>query len=272
MPTGDRETGQGQIVRINGTDIFYKTYGQGEPLLLIHGGTVSGNSWQPYIAAFAEHFRLIVPDTPGHGRSGTPDAELSYPGLADDMAALIDALALRETAGRRLQRRRTDRARDRHAPSRAAPRPGGRRRLLPLQPVLPAWLGSVFGEAAAGGRRSRELRAQPPRLGGVATPRSTAPTHGRRFSPASGRCGRRRSTTAATSWPGSPRRRWSSSATATRSSRSRKRRSSTAGCPRGNWPSSPDADHGAFFDAKVHVFQPLMLDFLRRQAAGSAAG
>jgi pimeloyl-ACP methyl ester carboxylesterase len=94
MPSDDTATAPGHTVRVNGTDIFYRTYGRGEPLLLMHGGTVTGDSWQPYIAAFAQHFRLIVPDTPGHGRSGTPSGELTYPGLADDMAAFIAALEL----------------------------------------------------------------------------------------------------------------------------------------------------------------------------------
>ena len=54
------------------------------PSLLLHGGTLTGDSWEPYLAAFAEHFRLIVPDTPGHGRSGTPDADPDVSGPADD--------------------------------------------------------------------------------------------------------------------------------------------------------------------------------------------
>jgi pimeloyl-ACP methyl ester carboxylesterase len=93
MPS-DTGSAQGRTVRVNGTDFFYTTHGRGEPLLLIHGGTVTGESWEPYLAGLARHFRLIVPDTPGHGRSGAPAAALSYPGLADDFAAFIDALGL----------------------------------------------------------------------------------------------------------------------------------------------------------------------------------
>ena len=64
MVPDDPATAPGQTVSVNGTDIFFKTYGRGEPLLLIHGGTLTGDSWKPYSAALAEHFRLIVPDTP----------------------------------------------------------------------------------------------------------------------------------------------------------------------------------------------------------------
>ena len=78
----------------NGTGIFYKEHGRGRPLVLIHAGSVSGESWEPYVAAFADSYRVIVPDTPGHGRSGVPASTLSYPGLADHMAAFIAALGL----------------------------------------------------------------------------------------------------------------------------------------------------------------------------------
>ena len=94
MPSETTEASQGRIVEANGAGIFYKEHGRGRPLVLIHAGSVSGESWAHYLAAFADRYRVIVPDTPGHGRSGVPAATLSYPGLADDMAAFIAALGL----------------------------------------------------------------------------------------------------------------------------------------------------------------------------------
>ena len=84
----------GQTVQVNGADIFYREHGRGRPLLLLHGGTITGDSWGPYIAALAEHFQLIVPDTRGHGWSSTPDGTLTYPMLADDVVALFRVLGL----------------------------------------------------------------------------------------------------------------------------------------------------------------------------------
>ena len=223
MPSDDTETSGGQIVRINGVDIFYKAYGQGQPLLLIHGGTLSGDSWQPYLAGFAEHFRVIVPDTPGHGRSGTPAGVLSYPGLADDMAAFSDALELRKPliAGYSDGGQIALEIGMRHP---ALPRATDRgRRLLPLQPVLSRLAAGRLRRRSGGGRHG-PLPAQPPRVGGMAA----ADLRPRRMAvdsrPRPGRCGRSRSTTPPAISPGSWRRRWSFSATATRSSRSRKRR------------------------------------------------
>jgi pimeloyl-ACP methyl ester carboxylesterase len=61
---------------------------------LIHGGVVNSESWQPYLAAFAEHYRVITPDSRGHGRTVNPSGTMSYRLLADDMAAFVQALDL----------------------------------------------------------------------------------------------------------------------------------------------------------------------------------
>lgn len=92
----------GAFVRANGIDIHYLERGAGEPLVLLHGGLVStGPVWDGAPIAYndhldhlAEHFRVVAPDTRGGGgtvhHEGTPSAAL----LADDVAALIEALGL----------------------------------------------------------------------------------------------------------------------------------------------------------------------------------
>jgi pimeloyl-ACP methyl ester carboxylesterase len=62
-------------VHANGIDIWYVEAGQGVPLLLLHGGTISngpiwvGNDWGwgAHLGTFVQHFRVIAPDTRGHG-------------------------------------------------------------------------------------------------------------------------------------------------------------------------------------------------------------
>jgi pimeloyl-ACP methyl ester carboxylesterase len=88
------ENPRGQYIQANGLDIYYEEQGQGSPLLLIHGGALSGESWQPYLAAFAARYRVITPDSRGHGRTANPSGAMSYRLMADDMAALIGALGL----------------------------------------------------------------------------------------------------------------------------------------------------------------------------------
>ena len=62
--------------------------------MLVHGGLGSGVEWSPVILLLADQFRVITPDSRGHGRSTNPSGQLSYPTLADDLAALISALEL----------------------------------------------------------------------------------------------------------------------------------------------------------------------------------
>jgi pimeloyl-ACP methyl ester carboxylesterase len=93
-PPEHTEIRPGRYIQANGVDIYYEEHGQGKPLLLIHGGTLTAQSWQPYLAAFAEHYRVITPDSRGHGRTANPKGTMSYRLLADDMAALVQALAL----------------------------------------------------------------------------------------------------------------------------------------------------------------------------------
>ena len=90
----DTNTLPGHYVQANGLDIYYEEHGQGKPLLLIHGGILTGDSWQPYLAGMAEHYRVITPDTRGHGRTANPTGSMSFELLVEDMAALVQALDL----------------------------------------------------------------------------------------------------------------------------------------------------------------------------------
>jgi pimeloyl-ACP methyl ester carboxylesterase len=83
------------VVAGDGATLHYEERGVGAPLILIHGGLASGSQWEPVVAELADGFRVITPDSRGHGRSTNPAGELSYAGIADDTAALISALGLR---------------------------------------------------------------------------------------------------------------------------------------------------------------------------------
>jgi len=86
----DEAQGGGRVVHANDLDIYYEEYGEGPPLLILHGGTGT-ISHDP---AFGAHFRVIAPNMRGHGRTANPTGMFSYALLADDVAALIDALGL----------------------------------------------------------------------------------------------------------------------------------------------------------------------------------
>jgi pimeloyl-ACP methyl ester carboxylesterase len=87
-------TPAGTYIEANGLRVYYEVYGEGEPLLLIHGGTATCQSWASHVPAFSEHFRVFAPDSRGHGRTDNPTGEFGYRLMADDVAALIEALGL----------------------------------------------------------------------------------------------------------------------------------------------------------------------------------
>lgn len=79
----------------NGAVLHYEEHGDGVPIVLIHGGLASSAQWEPVVSELASGFRVITPDSRGHGRSTNSATALSYPRLADDIAALISELELR---------------------------------------------------------------------------------------------------------------------------------------------------------------------------------
>ena len=84
----------GMYIEANGLEVYYEHSGEGEPLVLVHGGTATSQSWATHLPAFTEHFEVFTPDSRGHGRTDNPTGELGYRMMADDLASLIDALGL----------------------------------------------------------------------------------------------------------------------------------------------------------------------------------
>jgi pimeloyl-ACP methyl ester carboxylesterase len=84
----------GKYVDINDIRIYYETYGEGEPLLLLHGNGGSIENFFLQIPEFSKHFKVIAPDSRAQGRTTDSEKEISYALMASDMAALIDKLNL----------------------------------------------------------------------------------------------------------------------------------------------------------------------------------
>src|SRR5262249_25743046 len=87
-----RGGGEVGYVDANGVYTYYDEHGSGEPLVLLHGGLVDGDSFAQQTPAFAERFRVIVPDRRGHGRTADVEGPISYDVMADDTIAFMDAL------------------------------------------------------------------------------------------------------------------------------------------------------------------------------------
>lgn len=81
-------------LRSNGVNLYYEEHGNGEPLLLIMGFTVSSIGWHWNVPSFAQDFRTIVFDNRGVGQSDKPDIPYSMSMFADDAAGLLDGLGI----------------------------------------------------------------------------------------------------------------------------------------------------------------------------------
>lgn len=80
------------LVPVDDVEIHYEEQGSGEPVLLLTGLGGAGAAWEPQVPLFARHFRTIVPDHRGTGRStGTADGQ-TIARHAQDMAGLLEAL------------------------------------------------------------------------------------------------------------------------------------------------------------------------------------
>jgi pimeloyl-ACP methyl ester carboxylesterase len=79
---------------INGLSMYYEEHGEGDPLVLLHGGIAGGEIFAGIASRLAEGRRVIVPDLQGHGRTADIDRPLRPETLADDVAALIAHLGL----------------------------------------------------------------------------------------------------------------------------------------------------------------------------------
>ena len=76
----------------NGISIHYAVYGQGSPVILLHGGLANTDYWGNQIKALAPDHTVIVMDSRGHGRSTRDSRPYGYDLMADDVVALMDVL------------------------------------------------------------------------------------------------------------------------------------------------------------------------------------
>jgi pimeloyl-ACP methyl ester carboxylesterase len=79
---------------VNGQPIYYESHGHGYPLVLIRGLGSNADHWYAQVPEFSKHFRTIVFDNRGIGRSGDPGGDFSIQDMAGDTVGLMAALAI----------------------------------------------------------------------------------------------------------------------------------------------------------------------------------
>jgi 3-oxoadipate enol-lactonase len=80
------------VCKLDGSSLYYRSHGNGEPVLLIHGLGGSGVDWALQIPALERRFRVIVPDLPGCGSSSPPEGAYSIEGFARRLWSFLDQL------------------------------------------------------------------------------------------------------------------------------------------------------------------------------------
>jgi non-heme chloroperoxidase len=86
----------GTITTSDGTEIFYKDWGSGQPIVFSHGWPLSADDWDTQMLFFLQHgYRVIAHDRRGHGRSTQTSDGHDMDHYADDLAALTAQLDLR---------------------------------------------------------------------------------------------------------------------------------------------------------------------------------
>jgi pimeloyl-ACP methyl ester carboxylesterase len=86
----------GQRAKVNGISVYYETYGQGRPVLLLHGAGAALEVMHYFISDLARDHRVIAIDSRGQGRTTDAPGPITYSKMGADMIGLLDALHLKQ--------------------------------------------------------------------------------------------------------------------------------------------------------------------------------
>lgn len=94
-----RAIGSSTIVTRDGTEIYYKDWGQGPTVVFCHGWPLNADAWDGQMLFLAQNgYRVVAHDRRGHGRSSQAASGNDMNGYAEDLAALLEALELTDVA------------------------------------------------------------------------------------------------------------------------------------------------------------------------------
>lgn len=91
IPYGNNRAA-GKFYSIRGFNMYCEVYGEGQPLLIIHGNGGSIENFASNIPYFSQKYKVIIADSRAQGKSADPGDSLTYEMMADDLAALLDQL------------------------------------------------------------------------------------------------------------------------------------------------------------------------------------
>ena len=79
---------------VNGVKLYHEIYGQGEPLVLIHGGLTTIGEMQGWVQPLAKTRQVIAVEMQGHGRTADTDRPMDFTTMGDDIVALLNHLKI----------------------------------------------------------------------------------------------------------------------------------------------------------------------------------
>ena len=86
------------LAPVSGIRLWYAIFGQGNPVILVHGGLANSDYWGLQVESLAPHYRVIVLDSRGHGRSSRTEVPITYGLMSSDVLALMDYLHIEKAA------------------------------------------------------------------------------------------------------------------------------------------------------------------------------
>ncbi|MEV5576459.1 alpha/beta hydrolase [Spirillospora sp. NPDC052269] len=85
--------------QVNGLNMYYEEHGQGEPLVLLHGGVLTVElSFAAMLPELAKNFRVVAPELQGHGHTADIDRPIRVDAMAEDVRGLLDHLGIERAA------------------------------------------------------------------------------------------------------------------------------------------------------------------------------
>jgi pimeloyl-ACP methyl ester carboxylesterase len=91
-PAPPADPATGSYAEVGGVKLYYEIHGRGEPLLLLHGGLGSTRDFLPIVPGLAAHYRVILYDRAGHGRSQDSLRPFAYDAMAREAVGFLDAI------------------------------------------------------------------------------------------------------------------------------------------------------------------------------------
>jgi pimeloyl-ACP methyl ester carboxylesterase len=82
----------GTYVDIGGVDTWYDDHGRGDPLVLLHGGLCTNETWGAQTPAFAERFRVFAPERRAHGHTADVPGPLTYADMTGDTIGFLETV------------------------------------------------------------------------------------------------------------------------------------------------------------------------------------